>query len=104
MRGLIQLAVNIRCEMHALKEFIFWNSRKFSEHLGEEWIDSRQAMTVLKIKKRALQKLRDNGLLPFSLIRGKLYYKSTDLESLLKTNYMKRGNRQQATGNRQQEK
>lgn len=87
MSKLIDLALNLSKEMHTLKEYIHWESSKLSERLSEEWIDSQQAMAVLKIKKRALQNLRDDGLLPFSLVRGKLYYKVTDVEALLKSNY-----------------
>jgi hypothetical protein len=100
MKYLIRLAMEISQELHTLKELIRWDSRKFSERLGEEWIDSKQVMIVLNIKKRALQKLRDMGLLPFSTIHGKLYYKVSDVEELLKSNYIKRGNRQRAIGNR----
>ena len=90
MKKLIDMALEVRCEMHTLIEWIRWNSRKFSQRLGEEWIDSQQAMTILKIKKRALQNLRDKGLLPFSTVHGKLYYKISDVEELLKSNYVTR--------------
>jgi hypothetical protein len=88
MKYLIRIALEVSHELHTLKEFIHWNSKKFSDHLSEEWIDSQQVMTVLKIKKRALQNLRDMSLLPFSTIHGKLYYKVSDVEELLKSNYM----------------
>lgn len=100
MNKLIQLALELSHEMHTLKEYFRWESRKFSERLGEEWIDSQRVMSVLKIKKRALQNLRDMGILPFSAIHGKLYYKVSDVDELLKANYLKRVNRQQASGNR----
>ena len=94
MNKLIDLAMKVRCDMHSLIEFVQWHSCKISERLAEEWIDSQQVMNILNIKKRALQNLRDNGMLPFSIIHGKLYYKTKDLEELLKTNYVEKGNRQ----------
>jgi hypothetical protein len=93
MNKLIDLAMKIRCDMHSLKEFVQLNGCKISERLNEEWIDSQRVMNILIIKKRALQNLRDNGMLPFSIIHGKLYYKIKDVEGLLKTNYVKKGNR-----------
>lgn len=95
MSKLIDLALNLSKEMHTLKEYIHWESQRLSERLAEEWIDSQQAMAVLKIKKRALQKLRDKGVLPFSHVHGKCYYKVTDVEALFKSNYLKKeiGNR-----------
>ena len=90
MNDLIDLAFEVKCDLQNLKAFIQWESQRLSECLAEGWIDSQRVMIVLKIKKRALQKLRDKGLLPFSAINGKLYYKTTDLEKMLKANYRKR--------------
>ena len=44
-------------------------------------------MLALNISQRTLQTLRDNGTLPFSRISGKFYYKVSDLEALLESNY-----------------
>ena len=90
MKYLIRLALEVSQELHTLKELIHWNSKRLSDRLSEEWIDSQQVKSVLKIKKRALQNLRDMGLLPFSTIHGKLYYKVSDVEELLKSNYITR--------------
>lgn len=93
MKRLLGLAIELSREMHTLNEFIKWESRRLSERLAEEWVDSQRVMDVLNISKRTMQNLRDEGVLPFSTIQGKLYYKATDLEELLKSNYLKKGNR-----------
>jgi len=82
------MAMEVRCDMHTLKEFMKWERSKLSERLAEEWIESQQAMAVLKIKKRALQNFRDKGVLPFSNVHGKCYYKAVDVEALLQSNYL----------------
>lgn len=51
------------------------------------WIDGQDVMLSLHISKRTLQSLRDNGLLPYSRIQGKFYYKKSDIENLLVKNY-----------------
>lgn len=55
--------------------------------LKEEWIDGQVVMQTLHISVRTLQSLRDNGTLPFSRINGKFYYKVSDIEEMLETNY-----------------
>ena len=90
MNELIDLAAEVRSDMRNLQTFIKLESRRLSERLAEGWIDSQRVMIVLNIKKRALQQLRDNGILPFSAVHGKLYYKTSDLEKLLKANYRKK--------------
>ena len=87
MSKLLNMALEVRCDMHTLLAFVKWKSGKLSERLGEEWIDSQRVMDVLEIKKRALQNFRDKGVLPFSNVHGRCYYKASDVEALLKSNY-----------------
>lgn len=58
-----------------------------AEKFKELWIDGQDVMLALNISQRTLQTLRDNGTLPFSRISGKFYYKVSDLEALLESNY-----------------
>lgn len=52
-----------------------------------EWLDNQDVMQRLHISPRTLQTLRSNGTLPFSRIKGKFYYKVSDLNALLESNY-----------------
>jgi hypothetical protein len=51
------------------------------------WLDNQDVMQRLHISPRTLQTLRSNGTLPFSRIKGKFYYKVSDLNALLESNY-----------------
>ena len=53
----------------------------------EDWIDNQDVMQILHISSRTLQTLRSNGMLPFSRIGNKLYYRRQDLQRLLVDNY-----------------
>ena len=53
----------------------------------EDWIDNQDVMQILHISPRTLQTLRSNGMLPFSRIGNKLYYRRQDLQRLLADNY-----------------
>lgn len=56
----------------------------------EDWLDSQDVMQMLHIGSRTLQKLRDNGTLPFSRINNKLYFRRQDLEAILNNNYTRK--------------
>jgi hypothetical protein len=53
----------------------------------EDWLDNQDVMQVLHISSRTLQTLRSNGILPFSRIGNKLYYRRFDIQKLLSNNY-----------------
>ncbi|MCX6258002.1 MAG: helix-turn-helix domain-containing protein [Bacteroidia bacterium] len=57
--------------------------------MSEHWIDIPDTCKLLKISKRTLQSYRDNGILSFSRIGGKIYFKVADLEEHLKNNYVR---------------
>ena len=52
------------------------------------WLDSPDVMKLLKISSRTLQGYRDNGILPFSKIGGKIFFKLEDIETILEKNRM----------------
>lgn len=52
-----------------------------------DWIDSQDVMQKLHISIRTMQDWRTNGLLPYSRIRGKIYYRKSDILTILQRNY-----------------
>ncbi|MFA6923838.1 MAG: helix-turn-helix domain-containing protein [Bacteroidales bacterium] len=63
--------------------------QKRTQPLSDIWLDVQEACQLLKISKRTLQSYRDNGVLPFSQIAGKIYFKATDIEKHLQNHYKK---------------
>lgn len=63
--------------------------------LLHSWIDGQQVMDTLKISKRTLQSLRSAGVLPYSRLNGKYYYKVADIDDLLNKQYNVSSNRKQ---------
>jgi 5-bromo-4-chloroindolyl phosphate hydrolysis protein len=57
--------------------------------LNEKWLDNQDVCLILKISTRTLQTYRDKGILPFSQISNKIYYKASDIEKHLENNYVK---------------
>ncbi|MDX9933162.1 MAG: helix-turn-helix domain-containing protein [Bacteroidales bacterium] len=62
-------------------------SKKTYQPLSEQWLDVSEACLALKISKRTLQSYRDNKVLPYSQISGKIYFKVADIQALLEKNY-----------------
>ena len=59
-----------------------------------DWLHNGDVCQLLGISKRTLQHYRDTGMLPFTQIGHKCYYKREDVEALLLTKLNKPKNRQ----------
>ena len=59
-----------------------------------DWLHNGDVCRLLNISKRTLQQYRDTGMLPFTQIGHKCYYKREDVEVLLLTKSDKPKNRQ----------
>lgn len=55
----------------------------------EKWLDNQEFMHLMKISKRTAQHYRDSGIISFSQIGSKIYYKLSDVEELLNKHYNK---------------
>jgi hypothetical protein len=59
----------------------------FKVNLNTVWLDNQEACDLLRVTKRTLQIYRYNGLLPASRIRGKIYFRTDDIEAFLRRHY-----------------
>lgn len=71
--------------INALSTSIDTNLRK--QPLSDVWLDIQETCQLLKVSKRTLQAYRDNGILNFSQIGGKIYFKAADIDQHLKKHY-----------------
>ncbi len=55
---------------------------------GEIYLSGEDVCKLLHISKRTLQQYRDDKILPYIQIGGKIIYKETDLMSVLEQNYI----------------
>lgn len=58
------------------------------ENILDTLLDGQDVMLRLHISQRTLQTLRSNGTLPFTRIGRKIYYLRSDIERILKDNYV----------------
>lgn len=57
--------------------------RKLTPPTKEKYLNGTDVCLGLRISKRALQKYRDSGIMPYTAIGGSYYYKETDIMRLL---------------------
>ena len=55
---------------------------------GEIYLSGEEVCKLLHISKRTLQQYRDDNILPYVQIGGKIIYKETDLMTVLEQNYV----------------
>lgn len=67
------------------------NKEKGTTPLSDIWMDNQDVCELLHISKRTLQHYRDSGLIPFSQIGAKIYYKASDIDEFLNKNYVDPG-------------
>lgn len=54
---------------------------------GERYLTDKELSERLKVSRRTLQDYRDNGFLPYHQLGGKVLYKESDVEKVLKEEY-----------------
>ncbi|MCO5286576.1 MAG: helix-turn-helix domain-containing protein [Chitinophagaceae bacterium] len=70
-----------------IRAYILSIKKSKLDNLKEAWVDGNEVAKALNVSNRTLQTFRDNGTLPYSRVRGKFYYKVSDIETLLESNY-----------------
>ncbi|MDM1094739.1 helix-turn-helix domain-containing protein [Myroides odoratimimus] len=85
-------------------EFISWMERLstkldvLSEHIakvqlqtlnidGEELLDNQDVLQILKISSRSLQRYRSDKKLPYYRLKGKIYYKLSDVQQFIRDSF-----------------
>ena len=53
------------------------------------FVDNQEFLQLMNISKRTAQTWRDEGIVSFSQIGSKIYYRMSDVEKLLEKNYRK---------------
>ena len=71
-------------ELKALLEMTENAIRRYTPIFKEEkWLDNQEVCLMMNITKRTLQTYKDKGLLPYSKLNRKNYYKHSDVQALL---------------------
>lgn len=67
----------------AIADYIFNHMEAESINEDEIWVDSYEVCTFLKISEKTLQRLRVAGTIAYSNIRGRYFYKISEVKRML---------------------
>ena len=71
-------------ELKAILQLTENATKKYSQIFkSEKWLDNQEVCLMMNITKRTLQTYKDKGLLPYSKLNRKNYYKLSDVQTLL---------------------
>jgi hypothetical protein len=77
---------SLQKKIEAIQEKVEQEKRKEWE---QEWIDNETFLKRLGISRKTGQTYRDQGLISFSQIGNKIYYRNKDVEALLLKHHIK---------------
>ena len=69
-------------KINSIAKFVV-SSQTEEKNPDDEWVDSYDVCTFLKISERTLQRLRSNGLITYSILSGKSYYTIGEIKRML---------------------
>lgn len=72
-----------------LKELLERTQKLQPKSVDEEWYTSSDVCRLLGISLRTLQNYRDKGLIPYSQVGHKCYYKIRDVDAFIEKNRSK---------------
>ncbi|MBR4853496.1 MAG: helix-turn-helix domain-containing protein [Alistipes sp.] len=80
---------NIVHRVTAIEQKAMELCRKQEDLALKDWLDNQEVCQILSISPRTLQTYRDKGIISFSCIRQKIYYRPEDVEKVLRSSYHK---------------
>jgi hypothetical protein len=84
--NVIAIEDKILQDIYSKLEALVENNKTIAESPDHKWLDNQEFCFLLKISKRTAQNYRDQGLVAFSQIGSKVYYKLSDVHELLENN------------------
>ncbi|OAV75857.1 hypothetical protein Barb7_00489 [Bacteroidales bacterium Barb7] len=73
----------LTAKINSIAKFIVEHQPQETTNPDDEWVDSYDVCTFLNISERTLQRLRSNGLIAYSILSGKTYYKIGEIKRML---------------------
>jgi len=79
----IQIYNRLKDTLTRLEDILKNNNPTFN---GHRYMNDAELANYLKVSRRTLQEYRNNGILPYYQIGGKILYRESDIEELLEKN------------------
>ncbi len=85
-----QVFKELVAKINTIFKFVTTKCSKAEEKPEDGWVDSYEVCTFLKISTKTLQRLRAADEISYSKIRGKNYYRISEIQRLLNDNIIRR--------------
>jgi 3-methyladenine DNA glycosylase Tag len=72
----------LEAKINSIAEFVV-TAQTGEKNPDDEWVDSYEVCTFLKISERTLQRLRSNNIITYSKLSGKSYYTIGEIRRML---------------------
>lgn len=66
-------------------------TRSLSSDFEETYVSSEEVKQFLGISERTMQRIRSQGLIPYSKVRGKAFYKIKDIREMMENQIIRTG-------------
>jgi hypothetical protein len=81
---------DLTAKINTIAKFVTAIQSKAEEQPEDGWVDSYDVCTFLKISTKTLQRLRAANAISYSQIRGKNFYRISEIQRLLNENIIRR--------------
>jgi hypothetical protein len=81
---------DLTAKISAIAKFVTAMQTKADEEPPDSWVDSYEVCTFLKISTKTLQRLRAAKSISYSRIRGKNFYRISEIQRLLNDSIIRR--------------
>jgi len=76
-------------KINAIAKFVVSLEKKIEEDSADGWVDNYELSTFLNVNEKTLQRLRVDGLVNFSKIRGRIFYRMSEIERMMRDKLIK---------------
>jgi hypothetical protein len=84
----------LMAKINTIAKFVAAQQAKENEEPDEGWVDSYEVCTFLKVSEKTLQRLRASGKMTYTRLRGKNYYRISEIRRLMDNNIIRRSEEQ----------
>jgi hypothetical protein len=81
---------DLMSKINTIAKFVAAQQAKADEQPEDGWVDSYEVCTFLKVSPKTLQRLRASKTVTYSRIRGKVFFKISEIRRLLDNHVIRR--------------
>ena len=81
---------DLTAKINMIAKFVTAMQNKAEDTPADGWVDSYEVCTFLKISSKTLQRLRAANAITYSQIRGKNFYRISEIQRLMENNIIRR--------------